>query len=89
MEIAWLVVALCLLVDHRYRTMLHSMSLSSGWERLFKFISEVLLVAAVAVRLAMEVSNNDNNDDNTIDNTIDNKNNKIKAEKYYQLCYSA
>ena len=73
-EIAWLVVALCLLVDHRYRTMLHSMSLSSGWRRLFKFISEVLLVAAVAVRLAMELSNNDN---------------KIKAEECYQLCYSA
>ena len=73
-EIAWLVVALCLLVDHRYRTMLRSMSLSSGWERLFKFISEVLLVAAVAVRLAMELSNNDN---------------KIKAEECYQLCYSA
>ena len=90
-EIAWLVVALCLLVDHRYRTMLHSMSLSSGWRRLFKFISEVLLVAAVAVRLAMEVSfcNTNNNDDNTIDNTINNKNNKNKAEEYYQLCYSA
>ena len=54
-EWLWLVVALCLMADFRYRTMLHSMSLSSGWTRLFKVISEVLLVAAVAVRLAMEV----------------------------------
>ena len=69
-EIAWLVVALCLLVDYRYRTMLHSISLSSGWERLFKFISDVFLVTAVAVRLAMEVSFNNSN--------------KSQAEYYYQ-----
>ena len=59
MEIVWLVVALCLLADSRYLMIVHSMSLSSGWTRLVKFIREMLLIAAVALRILMEFSQGD------------------------------
>eukprot|EP00964_Phaeocystis_antarctica_P067489 scaffold40855_cov63-Phaeocystis_antarctica.AAC.5 len=71
-EIALFVVALSLLVDSRYRTLLHSMSLSSRWTKLFKFMSEVLLISALVLRVAMETLYNDSN-------------NKRQAENYYQL----
>ena len=75
-EIAWFVVALCMLADSRYRTMLHSMSLSSGWTRLFKFISEVLLISALALRVAMEMM---------YDDVQQQSGNKSQAETCYQL----
>ena len=54
-KITWIVVALSMMADGRYRTMFRSMTLSSSWARRgFKLISELLLIAAVVVRFAME-----------------------------------
>lgn len=55
LTIMWIVVALSMMTDGRHRTMFRSMTLSSGWARRgFKLISELLLIAAVVVRVAME-----------------------------------
>ena len=64
LNIIWIVVALSMMADGRHRAMFRSMTLSSGWARRgFKLISELLLIAAVVLRVAMEAPFQDDDKD--------------------------